>query len=261
MSGKVRALLLLLLVAGAVLLAALQQPDGAEASGHSATRSFASPWVAPGGQIEVTITAQNDGAFAQVEETLPGGFRYMGSSLPDSAVSVSLSTATFTLLGEEQFTYTVQAPAIEASYTFSGLVRDQHGDERQIGGDTGLRVGPPPTLTPPPGPQAPATATATAVPAATPTPAPVPTATPAPTATPRPAPMATPTPEPAATPVPEPTATPMPEPPAPSATPSVPVVVPIDEEGGLPLWLWVLPFVVLALVLGSIAFARSQRQA
>ena len=243
------------------------QPSVVEASGHAATRAFASPWVAPGGQIKVTITAQNYGAFAQVVETPPGGFRYVGSSLPDSAVSVTLATVTFTLLGEEQFTYTVQALPVEASYSFSGFVRDQHRDERQIGGDTSLRVGPPPTPAPTPGPMAAATATATPVPAATPAPAPAPTATPVPTATPRPAPTATPTLEPTATPVPEPTATPTPEPtatPTPGAAAAVtmtpvPVVSTSDEEGGIPPWLWVLPFVVLALVVGSIAYARSQR--
>ena len=251
--------LALLLVVGAALWGVtLHQPGVVEASGHAATRAFASPWVAPGGQIKVTITAQNYGAFAQVVETPPGGFRYVGSSLPDSAVSVTLATVTFTLLGEEQFTYTVQALPIEASYSFSGFVRDQHRDERQIGGDTSLRVGPPPTPAPTPGPMAAATATATPVPAATPAPAPAPTATPVPTATPRPAPTATPTLEPTATPVPEPTATPTPEPAAAVTMTPVPVVE-LDEDGGLPLWLWVLPFVVLALVLGSIAYARSQR--
>ena len=250
MSGRVRALLLLL-VGAAVLIAALQQPDGAEASGHTATRAFASPSVAPGGQIEVTITAQNYGAFARVMETLPLGFRYVGSSLPDSAVSVRLATITFTLLGEEQFTYTVQAPAIEASYSFSGLVRDQHGDERQIGGDTDLRVGPPPTPTPTPAPTAPAAPTATPVPAtpatptatpvpeATPIPAPAVTATPVPAATPRP--TATPTPEPTAMPVPRPTAAPTPGP--------VPIVE-VPEEGGVSPWLVLLPLLGLALLVG-----------
>ena len=257
MSKIVGASLALLIVVGAALWGAgLHQPDGVEASGHSATRAFGSPSVAPGGQIEVTITAQNYGAFAQVVETLPLGFRYVGSSLPDSAVSVRLVTATFTLLGEEQFTYTVQAPPVASTYTFSGVVRDQQKDELQVGGDTSLRVGLPPTPAPPPGPTAAAAATATAVPTAIPTPitAPTPTATPVPTAT--------PTPEPTATPVPEPMATPTLEPTAPTTTTTtpIPVVVPTDdEEGGIPLWVWVLPFVVLALVVGSMAYARRQR--
>ena len=106
MSGRVGASLALLLVAGATLWGAgLHQPGRVESSGHSATRAFASPWVAPGGQIEVTITAQNYGAFAQVVETLPEAFRYVGSSLPDAAVDVGPDSVTFTLLGREQFTY------------------------------------------------------------------------------------------------------------------------------------------------------------
>ena len=206
----------------------------------------------------MTITAQNYGAFAQVVETLPGGFRYVGSSLPDSAVGVRPDSVTFTLLGEEQFTYTVQAPPVEASYSFSGFVRDQHGDEQQIGGDTSLRGGLPPTPAPTPAPTASAAAMATAEPTASPGPAPAPTDTPVPTATPPPARTATPTLEPTATPVPEPTATPTPRPSAAATMTPVPVVE-LDEEGGLPLWLWILPFVVLALVLGSIAYARSRR--
>ena len=169
---------LLLLMVGVVLVAALLLTGSAGASGHSATRSFASPSVAPGGQIEVTITAQNYGAFALAVETLPGGFTYIGSSLPDAAVDARLDAVTFTLLGEEQFTYTVQAPAVEAEFTFSGVVRDQHKVEHEVGGDTGLRVGPPLTPAPTPDPQASPTAGPT--PTATPVPTPTPTATPPP---------------------------------------------------------------------------------
>ena len=90
---------LLLLMVGAILVLLLSQPDGADASGHSATRSFASPSVDPGGRIEVTITASNYGAFAQVVETIPGAFTFVGSSLPDTAVDARLDAVTFTLLG------------------------------------------------------------------------------------------------------------------------------------------------------------------
>ena len=47
MSRSVRLLCLLLLMVGAILVLLLSQPDGADASGHSATRSFASPSVDP----------------------------------------------------------------------------------------------------------------------------------------------------------------------------------------------------------------------
>ena len=172
MNRRVRLLFLLLLMMSAVLFAFLSQLDSADASGHRATRSFTSPSVEPGGRIEVTITARGYGAFAQVVEKVPGGFTYVGSSLPNAAVSVKLDSITFTLLGEEQFSYTVQAPAVEAEFSFSGIVRDQHKVEHEVGGDASLRVGPPPTPVPTPDPQA--------SPTATPTPTPAPAATPAP---------------------------------------------------------------------------------
>ena len=262
-------MLLLLLVAAAVLVTALQQPDGAEASGHSATRAFASTSVAPGGQTEVTITARNYGAFALVVETLPGGFRYVGSSLLDSAVSVGPNSVTFTLLGRERFTYTVQAPLVASTYTFSGFMRDQHSDALRVGGDTILRVSLPPTPVPPPGPTAEATATATAVPtapaASTPTPAPTtpaaPTPTPMPAAAPAPAPAVTATPVPAATPrpaadpTPGPTATPVPRPTA-TPTPGLVPIVEMPEEGGGSLGVVLLSLLGLALLLGCLASGR-----
>ena len=156
MSRIVRASLALLIVVGAALWGAgLHQPDGVEASGHSASRTFASPWVAPGGQLQVTITAQNYGAFGQVVETLPAGFRFVRSSLPASAVNAETDTVKFTLLGDESFTYTVEAPAAEGTYSFSGLLLDQAKVENQVGGDTSLRVGPAPTPASHTGPNAP----------------------------------------------------------------------------------------------------------
>ena len=256
-------MLLLLLIVGVVIVAVLNQPDGAEASGHTATRSFASPWVAPGGQIQVTMTTSNYGSFAQVEERLPGAFRFVGSSLPSSAVDVELDKITFTLLGEEQFTYTVEAPGVEAAFTFSGLVRDQHKTEVQVGGDTSLRVGAAPTPAPMPDPTAtaepPPTRGPTAAPPPEPTATPVPTATPRPTAMPMPGPTATPTPPPMATPVSVPTATPAPEPPPPPTMTPVPAIPTPEEEGGIPPWVWILPLIVLMLVLGSIGYARKRR--
>ncbi|MDE2837412.1 MAG: hypothetical protein OXL97_07880 [Chloroflexota bacterium] len=263
MSRSVRLLCLLLLMVGVALIVAFLLTGSVGASGHSATRSFASPSVAPGGQIEVTITARNYGVFAQVVETVPGGFTFLGSSLPDAAVSARLDSVTFTLLGEEQFTYTVQAPGVAAEFSFSGTVRDQHRTEVQTGGETSLRVGAPPT--PVPTPDAPPTATAEPTPAPTPTPAPVATPVPAPTPTPRPTATPTATPGTTATPGPLPTATPVPEPtptpgpPAPPTMTPVPVVPPLVEGDGIPTWAWLLPLLILVLVLGSIGYARRRR--
>ena len=51
--------------------------------GPNASRSFSPASVAAGGQVTVTITADRHGAFADVAETLPAGFAYGSSSLPD----------------------------------------------------------------------------------------------------------------------------------------------------------------------------------
>ena len=205
-------LALVLAVAG---LAALAGTSGLEASGHSAVRSFSQSWAPPGGQLVVTITATNYGGFGQVEETLPAGFSYAGTSLGDSSVTVDGRTVSFVLLGDRSFTYTVEVPGAEGRYTFTGVFRDSDREDQAVGGASQVRVGPQPTATPIPTP------TPTSVPTATPSPTPAPTATPTtePTATPPSTP--TPTPEPTATPTPEPaaSATPLPTP-APTDVPA-----------------------------------------
>ena len=47
----------------------------------SATRSFPSEYVAPGGELVVTIEPSNYGQFGGVVETLPAGFTYVYSDL------------------------------------------------------------------------------------------------------------------------------------------------------------------------------------
>ena len=215
--------LVLLLAAGAVLLGiVLQSHSIAGASGHSAERSFESPWVVPEGELRVTIAVKDYGAFAQVQETLPEGFSFVGSSLPDVAVKVDSGTLTFTLLGEDEFEYTVQAPAVEGTYGFSGIIKDQNKTEEEIGGDSSLRVGnePTPTATP--------TVEPTPTPTSSPTPEPTPTPTPEPTPTPTPEPTstATPTPEPSPRPTPASTRTPTPEPTLPPTPTPMPTAAP-----------------------------------
>ena len=194
--------------------ALLLRPVSLEASNHSAVRSFSQPWAAPGGQLVVTISATGYGGFGQVEETLPQGFSYTGSSLSEGSVTVDGQTVSFVLLGDTSFTYTVEIPDVEDTYTFSGVLKDASREERVIGGAAQIIVSLEPTPTP------------TLEPTATPTPAPDPTATPThePTATP------TTSLEPTPTPASEPTATPTPEP-APTATPTAspaptPTVIP-----------------------------------
>ena len=89
----------------------------------SATRSFDETLVAPGEQVEVTITAQGHGTFADVVETLPAGFTYESSSgllAEDVSVSGQVATGqvvTFTLFSTTSpttFTYTVNVTAASA---------------------------------------------------------------------------------------------------------------------------------------------------
>ena len=75
-------------------------PSPSPTTGASATRAFDETLVAPGEQVEVTITTVGKGAYASVVETLPAGFTYASSSgLPADQVSTSGQDVTFSLLG------------------------------------------------------------------------------------------------------------------------------------------------------------------
>ncbi len=259
---------------------------GLAASGHGAERSFSAEWVDPGGELTVTITVQDYGPFAQVVETLPEGFRFLGTGLSDAAVGITGNTVKFTLLGEEQFTYTAAAPEVEGQYDFSGVLLDSNRNEEAVGGGISLNVGTPPAPTPEPTPSP--TLTPTPEPSATPAPTPEPTPTPEPAATPTSTPEPTPTPDPTATPTPEPASTPVPiatsipvptstatstpaptatRTPTPTATPEPTAIVaaeptavpgptetpaePEDDEPPIPMWLFfVLAVGALAIVAG-----------
>ncbi len=225
-------------------------PSAAGAQSHSAQRSFSSEWVEPGGQVRVTVTAAGYGAFGQMVETLPPGFQYAGSELPEAAVTVAGQTISFVLLGEDRVTYTVTAAREEGRHEFAGVLKDVNKAERVTGGSDSIRVGPPPTPTP------------TATPTPTPNPTPLPTATPTPTPAPVPAPAPTSTPTPTAAPAPsatpipaatpQPTATPLP-------TPTLPPVVqtaPAEGDGEASNLIWfILAGVVAVAAVAAIAFA------
>ena len=239
MSLAQRAAAVALVVSVALGLASILHTSPVAAEEHSATRRFSQSWALPGGELTVTITATGYGGLGQVVETLPTGFSYASSSLPD-ATMVEGRTVTFTLLGDESFTYTVTASAEEGSHAFAGVLKDVDKAEQPVGGSSLIVV----SNTPP--------ATPTPVPTSTPTPEPTPTSIPTPTPTltptPTPAPTATSTPMPAPAPTPAPTATP---------TPTVaPAVVEREEEGGLP-WLWIIVVAGAILAIGgAIVYVR-----
>ena len=266
------ALAALVIAASVCTFTLLAQPGAVEAQTHSATRTLGQGWAPPGGDLTVTITASNYGAFGQVAETLPEGFSFVRSSLEDAQEEAAGQTVRFNLFGDTRFTYVVTVPTTEGQYTFAGVIRNADREERTVAGHTQVRVGPAPTPTP----------TATPAPTSTPTPEPTATATPAPTFTPTPEPTATPvptetprpSPTPAPTATPEPTATPTATAtPAPTATPHVIVVVaptaaptatataaPPAADGASPPWVWVLMTTAVLLAVGAAAlFLRRRR--
>ena len=135
----------------ALLLAALLLPAPAPvaAGGHGATRTLDAGAVEPGAEVTVTIEARDFGPYGKVTETLPEGWTYGGSSLPEAAVRAEDGPVEFFLLNLEEhesvtFTYTVTAPDGEDTYTFSGEVQDSDRAAAEVGGDGELRVGEPP---------------------------------------------------------------------------------------------------------------------
>ena len=120
-----------------------------------ATRHFSQPWVLLGDEFDVTITTVRYGDSGQVVETLPDGFSYVSSSLRSDPV-LEGQAVTFTLTGEEAFTYTVIAPATstgEGAHPFAGVLHDSDMGEQPVVGHSSItvRATPPPT----PGPATP----------------------------------------------------------------------------------------------------------
>ena len=108
-----------------------------------ASRSFGVAFAESEGEIAVTIAAAGYGPAAQIVETLPEGFSYVGTDLAGGAADTSGQTVTFVILGEDSFSYTVSAPAELGAYTFAGALEDINKASVDIAGDTVLYVGNP----------------------------------------------------------------------------------------------------------------------
>ena len=108
---------------------------------EAATRSFDRATVAPGGKVVVTIATS--GGFGAVTETLPAGFSYESSSLPDDQVTATGQEVRFTLFQNPSFNYTVNAPDETGTYNFSGVLRDPDRVDHTVGGDSSVTVGSP----------------------------------------------------------------------------------------------------------------------
>ena len=110
--------------------------------GASASRSFDTASVAPGGTVTVTIAAANYGRFGRVTETLPDGFSYVSSDdLDGDEVSEDGQIVKFTLQGTDiTFSYTVTASDTAGTHDFSGTLRDSDRVDTSVGGSSRVRV-------------------------------------------------------------------------------------------------------------------------
>jgi len=92
----------------------------------SGTRTLP-PLVASGTEFDVAIEVSGCGAFGQVVETLPDGFTYVSSSLPADQVEQIDNIVKFSFFDSASFTYSVEAPRVAATitYTFQGRVLDE----------------------------------------------------------------------------------------------------------------------------------------
>ena len=128
----VLAVMMVAMIAGGGALLGL--PPVAAQAEPSATRSFSPASVAPGGEVVVSITADNYGTAGAVTEMLPAGFTYVSSSLPNNQVNVTGQEARFTLFDDTSFMYTVTASSEAGSHTFSGTLKDFDAQNHDVGG-------------------------------------------------------------------------------------------------------------------------------
>ena len=153
-SGRIRACATWTALTVAVLAAiALLVPTQVAAGGHAATRTFDVGSVGPGGEVTVTIEATDFGPYGKVTETLPEGWTFLASDLPDSAVVgvgefilVNFDEENPTLAKEDTvtFTYTLRAPDVPGVYTFEGVVEDSDREAEAVGGTGEVTVQLPP---------------------------------------------------------------------------------------------------------------------
>lgn len=93
------------------------------ASAASAERILPSS-VNAGEEFQVTVNVADYGEAGQVLEKLPQDFTFLGSTLPEKAVTANGNRISFLLIDEKSFSYTLKATSSPGSYKFSGLLRN-----------------------------------------------------------------------------------------------------------------------------------------
>ena len=135
---KTLAIVMVAVVAGLMGVLGLSPAAAQQEGDPSATRSISPRMVDPGGEVMVSITADDYGRFGSVTEMLPAGFTYVsvsGDLNEDEVDNDTEGEVGFTLLGRGpiSFTYTVTASSVEGSHTFSGVVRDEDRQGQDVG--------------------------------------------------------------------------------------------------------------------------------
>jgi PGF-pre-PGF domain-containing protein len=93
------------------------------ASAASAERVLPSS-VNAGEEFQVTVKVADYGEAGQLLEKLPQGFTFVGTTLPERAVTINDNRISFLLMDEKSFTYTLKATLSPGTYKYSGLLRD-----------------------------------------------------------------------------------------------------------------------------------------
>jgi len=110
-------------------------------SAGTATRTLPDECINTSSEFTVTITASDYGAIGELAEILCDNWTYVESSLDPAQVEVTANTVMFTLLGDTEFTYTVQAPDEEgACCNITGTLRSQDMSIFSIISDIGVCV-------------------------------------------------------------------------------------------------------------------------
>ncbi|MYC08377.1 MAG: cadherin repeat domain-containing protein [Chloroflexi bacterium] len=130
---------LLLSVVGGLTLVSSTSPLAAQTD-PSATRSFEPATVAPGGSVTVSIDVEGVGLAGSVTETLPAGFTYVSTTNTLGGTQTG-SEVEFRFLGNGDFSYTVTASDMDATYSFSGALNPGPGmDDVDVTGDSDVVV-------------------------------------------------------------------------------------------------------------------------
>ena len=105
--------------------------------------------------MTVTISITGEYGIGSVAENLPAGFSYVDGSVFPSDITVGGSgrNVTFSLIGENSFSYRANTSASAGQHPFSGTLT--YGIDKEtasVGGVNSVRVGPPPSRPQPPAP-------------------------------------------------------------------------------------------------------------